>query len=194
MTTIEALNKIKAMFAEMPSEVATPQEPAAPEFKEYVLKDGTKVKIDKLEVGGSVVLVDEMGNETPAPVGEHELADGSKIVLSESGVIMEIKMPEVEEAPAEVEVEIEDEMAKKIQQLEAEVEDLKKKKKEEEMRVSAFESKFSKALSDLTDVIVGLANTPSATATETPKEKFNKHIESNKSKVERFLKLAQSIK
>jgi hypothetical protein len=62
------------------------------------------------------------------------------------------------------------------------------------MRVSAFESKFSKALSDLTDVIVGLANTPSATATETPKEKFNKHIESNKSKVERFLKLAQSIK
>ncbi len=52
----------------------------------YSLEDGTKIMIDKLEVGGVVTLEDG----TPAPAGEHTLADGSKVVLAEGGVIAEI--------------------------------------------------------------------------------------------------------
>lgn len=195
MTTIEALNKIKAMFAEMPQEVAPSVEPVSIEYKEYVLKDGTKVKIDKMEVGGSVKIVDEMGNEAPAPVGEHELADGSKIVVDESGMITEIKNLEMEPVIEVEDKKVEEDMvAKKMEELKAEIDNLKKKKKEEEMRIAQFENKFSKALTDLTDIIVGLASVPSDAATETPKDKFNKNIESSKSKIDRFLKLAQSIK
>jgi hypothetical protein len=59
----------------------------------YSLEDGTKVLIDKLEVGGVVTLEDG----APAPVGEHTLADGSMVVLSEGGVIAHIMPKEVEE-------------------------------------------------------------------------------------------------
>ena len=67
MTAQEALLKIKAMFAEA---AAQPQvEVAAASFAEYVLASGAKVMIDKLELGGKVSLVDELGNEAPAPAG-----------------------------------------------------------------------------------------------------------------------------
>lgn len=52
---------------------------------DYVLKDGTAVTIDKLEVGG-VVLVAGI----PAPVGDHELSDGTKITVGEGGLITAI--------------------------------------------------------------------------------------------------------
>jgi hypothetical protein len=69
----------------------------------YSLEDGTKVLIDKLEVGGVVTLEDG----SPAPVGEHTLADGSKVILAEGGVIAEIMPKEVEEK-VEIEVESKD--------------------------------------------------------------------------------------
>jgi hypothetical protein len=62
MTAQEALLKIKAMFAE-----AQAVAPVAASFAEYVLASGAKVMIDKLELGGKVSIVDEAGNETPAP-------------------------------------------------------------------------------------------------------------------------------
>ena len=64
MSPLEALLQIKQMFAEMPPVVApseapaeAPQEPAAPKYLEYVLKSGAKVKIDKLEIGGNVMVI-----------------------------------------------------------------------------------------------------------------------------------------
>ena len=69
------------------------------EAPSYSLEDGTKIMIDKLEVGGKVTLEDG----SPAPAGEHTLADGSTVVLAEGGVIAEIMPKEVEE---KVEVEI----------------------------------------------------------------------------------------
>ncbi len=91
MTTLEAINKIKQMFAEageLPS--AMPLQSMA----EYTLKSGAKVMIDKFEVGGKVTLVDEGGNEVPAPVGDHELIDGSVITLDENSIITAIKVPD----------------------------------------------------------------------------------------------------
>jgi hypothetical protein len=56
---------------------------------EYSLIDGTKVMISALEIGGKV----EMADGTPAPIGEHKLADGTSIQLDEAGIIIEISSP-----------------------------------------------------------------------------------------------------
>lgn len=188
MTAQEALLKIKAMFAEAQPAVEAP-EVAVSNFAEYVLASGVKVMVDKLEIGGKVTIVDEQGNEAPAPVGEHTLADGTVIVLDETGTILEIKTPEVEveiEAP-ETEVEL---MKKKVAEMEAKIEEMKNYKKEAEVKMSEniaqINDKFSKAITELTDVVIELTKTPSAQPTQ-PKEVFNKHFESKNDKISRFL-------
>ncbi len=189
MTALEALLQIKQMFAEVPQpvqaqempEVEVSIEPAAPEYKEYVLKSGAKVKIDKLEVGGKVVLVDDAGNEAPAPAGEHELADGMVIVLDEASTIVEIKEPQVEEAPAPAEEEL-----KKIEEMQAEIEKMVNYKKKQEEKMAELETKFSQAIKDLSDVVIGLINTPSAEPS-VPKQTFNKVTMSRDARVEAFL-------
>lgn len=195
MTTLEAINKIKQMFAEageLPS--AMPLQSMA----EYTLKSGAKVMIDKFEVGGKVTLVDEGGNEVPAPVGDHELIDGSVITLDENSIITAIKVPEVElpEVP-EVEISVESKkveeemMKKKIEEMQRQLDEIKMGY---DAKFASQEAKFSKGMSDISDVLVQLLNTPSANATEAPKEKFNQHIEKKEDKISRFLDFAKSIK
>jgi hypothetical protein len=189
MTPLEALLQIKQMFAEMPpapveaQEIEVSIEPAAPEYKEYVLKNGAKVKMDKLEVGGKVMLVDDAGQESPAPAGEHELADGMIIVLDESSVITEIKQPEA----APVEEVVDEELSKKIAEMEAQIEDMKKGKKAQEVKMAEAEAKFSAAIKELTDVVLQLIQTPSADATEKPKQSFNKVVPSKDARINNFL-------
>jgi hypothetical protein len=195
MTTLEAINKIKQMFAEageLPS--AMPLQSMA----EYTLKSGAKVMIDKFEVGGKVTLVDEGGNEVPAPVGDHELIDGSVITLDDNSIITAIKVPEVElpEVP-EVEISVEskkveeDMMKKKIEEMQKQLDEIKMGY---DAKLASQEAKFSKGMSDISDVLVQLLNTPSANATEAPKEKFNQHIERKEDKISRFLEFAKTIK
>jgi len=190
MTPLEALLQIKQMFAEIPpapvqaQEIEVSIEPAAPEYKEYVLKSGAKIKVDKLEVGGNVTLLDDAGQESPAPIGEHELADGMVIVLDENSVITEIKTPEEAPAPAP---EIDEEMKKKIAEMEAQIEDMKKGKKAQEVKMAEAEAKFSAAIKELTDVVLQLINTPSAEATEKPKQVFGKVVPSKDSRIDSFL-------
>ena len=71
----EAINKIKAIFdANVPGapDMANPVNPATADLPEYILHDGTKIVVDKLEIGGSVTL-----NGAPAPDGSHQLQDGT---------------------------------------------------------------------------------------------------------------------
>lgn len=187
MTPVEALQKIKAMFAEATIEPSVDApEVAVSQFAEYVLASGVKVMVDKLEVGGKVTLLDENGNEAPAPAGEHTLADGSVIVLDEAGTILEIKTPEVEIEAPETEVEL---MKKKVAEMEAQIEALKGYKKEAEVKMSEnlaqMSDKFSKAITELTDVVIELTKTPSAAPTQ-PKESV-KHFASKNDKISRFL-------
>lgn len=207
MTPLEAIQKIKQMFAEagelpvadapaaqMAEESAQPIEAA----KEYVLESGQKVMIDKLEIGGQVSLLDEAGQMTPAPVGEHKLADGTKITLDEAGMILAIELPQsevvedvIEEGPvAEAPVQ-EDMMKKKIEEMQKQLDEIKMAY---DAKLAAQEARFSKGISDVSDILVQLINTPSATATEQPKDKFNVHVESKDAKLERFLQFAKSIK
>jgi hypothetical protein len=162
--------------------------------KEYDLKSGVKVMIDMLEVGGLVTIADEAGNYTPAPAGDHELVDGMTITVDEAGKIIEIKPATVEAPEVEVEVEVPvTEAELKIKELQAAIDELKKDAEMKKTMMSASDAKFSKAISDLSDVIVGMINTSSSNATENPKDKFNQHVESKDDKMKRFLELAKNI-
>jgi len=108
MEAKKALEQIKnLLFADQVAEVVS-QEEVAVEFMEGVLADGTIVKFDKLEAGGTISVVTPDG-EVPAPVGEHELEDGTIVVVSEAGVIAEVKMAEADGNEVEVEVEMSEE-------------------------------------------------------------------------------------
>ena len=153
--------------------------------------------IDKLEVGGKVSLIDEGGNESPAPAGEHELIDGSVIVLDEAATILSVKVPEVEVPEVEVEAKDyekkgeEDMMKKKIDEMQRQLDEIKMAY---DAKLASQELKFSKGISDISDVLVQILSTPSANATEQPKDKFNQHVEKKEDKLNRFLDFAKSIK
>jgi hypothetical protein len=172
---IELLQEVKKLvFAE--------ETAAAPS---YSLEDGTKIMIDKLEVGGMVTLEDG----TPAPAGEHTLADGTEIVLAEGGVIAEIK-------PKEVEPKVEIEVDSASDEKKKEEEEMKKKIAEMEGKFSAYESNFSALKSDydglkaafakqseamqgLINLVDTLVNVPSQAPAEVPNQ-FTKHSASTK--------------
>jgi len=194
MTAIEALNKIKAMFAEAGELPAVAPGLA---LAEYVLMGGAKVNIDKLEVGGKVEVIGEDGSLSPAPVGEHELADGTKIVVDEAGIITSVSVPEA--APSvevEVEAKVDEEkemMKKKIQQMEEELSAMKAKFSEVEGAAVAQSEKFASAITQLTDVVVGLCNTPSVDPLPQA-DKSYKFVESKQSKIDKFLDMAKNLK
>lgn len=95
MEANEILLKVKEFFNELVNPTPVQNEVMPIEVE---TKDGVKITVDKLEVGG-VAMVDGV----PAPIGEHTLTDGTIIMVTDNGVIAEIK-PKVEEvAPVEVE-------------------------------------------------------------------------------------------
>ena len=80
------------------------------ELEKMELENGTVLESDSFESGAEVfIIVDE--DKAALPVGEYETKDGKVIVVSEEGVIAEIKdSSEEEEAPAE-EAPVEEDMA-----------------------------------------------------------------------------------
>lgn len=82
----ETINKIKALFEANPM-TPTTTSPDVTALPEYILQDGTKIVVDKLEIGGKVTL-----DGSPAPDGEHQLQDGT-IIETKDGAIVEISTP-----------------------------------------------------------------------------------------------------
>jgi hypothetical protein len=79
---------------------------------QMALENGT-IEAEMFEAGASVFIVNEE-DRIALPVGEYKLEDGMILIVAEEGIIAEIKemeAPVAEEAPAEVEVEVEQEMA-----------------------------------------------------------------------------------
>ncbi len=77
------------------------------------------------------MIVDEAGQQSPAPVGEHELADGTKIVLDEAGTILELEVPEADKVEEEIipdapaEPSAEELMKKKIEEMQKQLDEIK---------------------------------------------------------------------
>jgi hypothetical protein len=71
------------------------------------LENGTVIEADSFEAGQAVFIVTEDG-QVALPVGDYTLPDGKMLVVTEEGIIGEIKEAEMPEAEApEVEVEVE---------------------------------------------------------------------------------------
>jgi hypothetical protein len=70
-----------AKAEEAPAAAPAAAEAVAP--VEHTLKDGTKVVVE----GDVVSVVGADGTKTPAPDGEHELADGTKLTTKEGKVV-----------------------------------------------------------------------------------------------------------
>jgi hypothetical protein len=162
MNAKEIIEKLRIQFNELVknSEVVAPTTPSAiPEpVKMAVAKlmDGTEVEVTELAIGGIVTI-----QGTPAPVGEHQLEDGTIIVLGDNGVIMEIKMVEGTMPPM-----VED-MGAKFSAFETST---KEKFTSYESKFADYEEKFAtyeSRLNKATKVIEGLLNL-TQTLAETP--------------------------
>jgi hypothetical protein len=106
----EALNLLKTLFTKQV-------------FKDAKLQDGTIVSAETFEPGQDLMIIDEAGNRTPAPDGEHILEDGTCVYVSggkidrveaavaEAVAEEEMAIDTTELEPLVEEVETEDEMA-----------------------------------------------------------------------------------
>lgn len=189
MTPIDFVTKVKELFNDAPAATESQVE-----FVEYTLDNGTTINIDKYEVGGMVTLADG----TQAPMGEYILADKTVIVVDEAGLVVEIKVPEVEEEMPEEDGSVQ-EMKDKIAKLEEELAATKgqfesqvEKFANQEEVATAMYSKFEAAIKDLASAIEGLANTATADPIDAPAS-FQK-VEKKQEKINRFLEMAKKVK
>jgi spore coat protein CotH len=158
MTPKEIIEKLRLTFSELVNNADAPvMDQNAPEMIVPTiakLKDGTEVEISELSVGGIVTIQGQ-----PAPVGDHELEDGTVISVGDNGAITAI-VP----APSAPSM----------------VEDMGKKQKMEELfeafqsttneKFASYEAKFADyeaKLKKATKVIEGLLNL-TQTLAETP--------------------------
>ena len=157
MKATEILQKLKEQFAEL---VAQPTQTPV-KMMQATLKDGTVVEVTALEIGGIVTI-----EGVPAPVGKHELSDGTVIVLGENGAIMEI-MPMTEEVEVEAKMPKVEDMGAKFSSLETATYE---KFATYETKFASYETKFAEYESKLnkaTQLIEGLMNL-TKTLAETP--------------------------
>ena len=200
MNAQEAILKIKALFEDNAApveEVKAEETPIVEETKvemaEYSLMDGTKVDITALEIGGSVTMADG----TPAPAGEHELADGTSIELDENGIIIEISAKEEEVVP-EVDTEVEaskDEdkkMAEMAEQFEAKIAELVEAKNAADARVLELENKVKQGFAQVAELIEALSNVPAADPIQKPNA-FSEFVSNKDIKEERLSKYRKAL-
>jgi hypothetical protein len=105
------VNAIKDGFASIKLSNEAEQVEVVITMATMMLKDGvTILEAESFEAEQAVFIVTENGDKVPAPVGEHELEDGKILVITQEGIIAEIKDAMVEEETPEAEVEVEVEM------------------------------------------------------------------------------------
>jgi len=197
MTVKEGIEKIRLMLSSENEEVQVEtSEESAPvtqlTFETYDLKDGSKIDLSGLEIGAEAMLVDESGNASPAPDGEHELVDGT-MVTTVGGKVEGIETPQAEAEPIEEvvkEIPMEED---KFQAIDGTIENLKAENEALKAKIASIEGKFSQAINDLSDVVLGLASTPSANPIQAPKNSFSQ-VEKRDEKIERFLNKVKNLK
>jgi len=81
-------------------------QPEVVELASAKLADGTTVEAELLEAGQNIFLIGSEGEKVAVPVGEYPMEDGRILVVTEEGVIAEIKEM-VEEEKEEVTIEVE---------------------------------------------------------------------------------------
>jgi hypothetical protein len=75
-------------------------------FEQMTLENGAVLEAEVFEAGNEVFVISGE-DRIPAPVGEHVLSDGRVLVITEEGLIAEIKEAAAEEVEEKIEVEVE---------------------------------------------------------------------------------------
>jgi len=199
MNAQEAILKIKALFEDNAAPVKeneadmTKVEETKVEMAEYSLMDGTKVEISALEIGGFVTIEGQ-----PAPVGDHDLMDGTQITLDENGKITEIETKVVEASP-EVDTEVEagadykdKKMEKMAEEFEAMIAELTDAKNVSDAKVLDLENKVKQGFAQVAELIEALSNTPSEDPIKKPNS-FNEFVNTKGIKEQRLEKYRNAI-
>lgn len=129
---VEMSETAKAQTPEEAKQELAAQESEKQEFATAKLENGTVLEAEAFESGKEVFIVSE-DERVAVPVGEYEMEDGSTLVVSEEGVIGEIKSKESEEPAEEVEAKEEEETKmeyatkEEMSEVKSMIEDLAKK-------------------------------------------------------------------
>jgi hypothetical protein len=75
-------------------------------FEQMTLENGAVLEAEMFEAGNEVFIVSGE-DRVAAPVGEHLLSDGRVLVITEEGLIAEIKEAAAEEVEESIEIEVE---------------------------------------------------------------------------------------
>lgn len=139
MKATEMLNKIKTFLGEEATDIVNDVEAQEKvELATAKLDNGTVLEAEAFEAGNEIFIVTE-DERVALPVGDYTMEDGKMLVVAEEGIIAEIK--DLEEAPAEDEVEAEEdlgyvtkeELAEAVSEIKAMIEDMKKEEMSEEV-------------------------------------------------------------
>lgn len=91
------------------------------------LDDGvTTIEAEEFEAGFQVVIVTEDEQKIPLPVGEYKMEDGMMLIVTEEGLIAEIKEAEAEEEVIEEEAKKEEEYEEEVEASTEEAKPIKK--------------------------------------------------------------------
>ena len=189
MNAQEAILKIKALFDNNILPVEAEVDPAGEtkiEMAEYSLMDGTKVEISALEIGGLVTLE---GN--PAPVGDHELMDGTEITLDENGMITAIETKVVEASP-EVDVEAGYDKKKVEEMAEAFESKIAELIEANNAKIAELENKVKQGFQQVADLIESISKTPTEDPIKKPNS-FTEFVKTNSIKEQRINKYRDAI-
>ena len=159
MKSTEILNKIKTYLGEEVKE-ESPKE--ALELAQLKLENGTVLEADSFEAGNEVFILTE-DEKVAVPKGEYLMEDGRMLVVSEEGIIEEIKAAQEEEVEQEEEVKEEMQYVRK-EEFESAVEEIKgmiKELKDEKEKKEEMAEQVKEELSE-TPAVEPIAHNPEA--------------------------------
>lgn len=134
---------------------------------EAKLMDGSSIYSSASEwaVGVDCYTKDADGNPVPAPAGEYELEDGSKLVIGDDGLVAEIMTPDMEE-----EMSSED-MFKAIESLTERVAALETEKQAITSELATEKEKHQKSSNEINSLKTELASLKKAPASSSVKDR-----------------------
>ena len=106
MKATEMLNKIKTFLGEETADIVNDVKEKV-ELATAKLDNGTVLEAEAFEAGNEIFIITE-DDKVALPVGDYTMEDGKMLVVAEEGIIAEVK--DLDEAPAEDEVEAEEEL------------------------------------------------------------------------------------
>ncbi len=139
MNTKDTLNKVRAVLG---IEV---------KLEQMKLENGAILEAEKFEAGAEIfVVADE--ERVAVPVGEYETEDGMMIIVSEEGIIAEIKEAEAKEEEEAVEEAVEETEAEEVEEEELSTETASPKKIVKSISEEMFFSEIEKLRTEINEL------------------------------------------